>query len=89
MVADKIAAYLRHDLTVAQLVEWADQACTQGQFAESDAAVVASVLNRINTPEVRAFGLGCTDCEQLLRELGYSAQLDANVPVDPPRQGDS
>lgn len=35
-VAEKLAAYLRHDMTLAQLVDWAEQALMEGEFAETD-----------------------------------------------------
>ena len=33
--ADKIAAYLRHDISLAELVNWAEEAIMEGEFAAS------------------------------------------------------
>ena len=33
-VADKIAAYLHHEITLAQLVDWAENAIMDGELAE-------------------------------------------------------
>jgi hypothetical protein len=41
------------------------------------------VLARLGLADVRAFGLTWDDCEELLRELGYSARVEiaAGQPV--------
>jgi cobyrinic acid a,c-diamide synthase len=75
-VADKIAAYLRHDISLADLVSWAEEAMMEGEFAEQDATVIADVVSRLGVADVRAFGLAWEDCEQLLRQLGYAARVD-------------
>ena len=74
-VADKIAAYLRHDISLADLVSWAEEAMMEGEFAEQDATVIADVVSRLGVADVRAFGLAWEDCEQLLRQLGYAARV--------------
>jgi cobyrinic acid a,c-diamide synthase len=75
-VADKIAAYLRHDISLAELVSWAEEAMMEGEFAEEDAGVIADAVARLGVADVRAFGLSWEDCEQLLRQLGYAARVD-------------
>jgi cobyrinic acid a,c-diamide synthase len=75
-VADKIAAYLRHDISLADLVSWAEEAMMEGEFAAQDATVIADVVSRLGVADVRAFGLAWEDCEQLLRQLGYAARVD-------------
>jgi hypothetical protein len=75
-VADKIAAYLRHDISLADLVSWAEEAMMAGEFAEQDATLIADVVSRLGVADVRAFGLVWEDCEQLLRQLGYAARVD-------------
>jgi len=75
-VAQKIAAYLRHDISLAELVNWAEEAMMEGEFEERDMAAVSSVVSRLGVADVRAFGLAWEDCEQLLRQLGYTARVD-------------
>jgi cobyrinic acid a,c-diamide synthase len=75
-VADKIAAYLHHRITVEQLVDWAENALMDGEFAEEDAATIAAVVSRLGVADVRAFGLMWEDCEQLLRQLGFSTRIE-------------
>lgn len=75
-VADKIAAYLHHDITLEQLVDWAENALMEGEFAEPDVATISAVVSRLGVADVRAFGLTWTDCEQLLGQLGFSARIE-------------
>lgn len=75
-VAAKIAAYLRHDITQVQMVDWAENALMEGDFAEEDAATISAVVSRLGVADVRAFGLTWTDCEQLLGQLGFSARIE-------------
>ena len=75
-VADKIAAYLRHDISLAELVSWAEEAMMEGEFAEMDMDAVSGVVSRLGLADVRAFGLAWEDCEELLRQFGYAARVD-------------
>ena len=75
-VADKIAAYLHHEITLAQLVDWAERAVMDGELAESDATTLAAVIARLGVADVRAFGLAWEDCEDLLRKLGFSPRVE-------------
>jgi hypothetical protein len=75
-VADTIADYLHHRITLAQLVDWAENALMEGEFAEGDAATIAGVVSRLGVADVRAFGLTWADREQLLGQLGFSARVE-------------
>jgi hypothetical protein len=75
-VAGKIAAYLRHDISLADLVSWAEDAVMDGEFAGDETSTIAAVVARLGVADVRAFGLTWEDCEQLLRQLGYAARVD-------------
>ncbi len=75
-VAERIAAYLHHKTTLAELVDWAENAVMEGEFAEVDMETLRRVISRLGVADVRAFGLTWEDCEELLQELGYSARVD-------------
>jgi len=74
--AAKIAAYLHHEITLAELVEWAEEAVMEGEFSASDVEALRAVTARLGLADVRAFGLTWEDCEQLLDHLGYAAHVD-------------
>jgi cobyrinic acid a,c-diamide synthase len=75
-VAEKIAAYLHHDITLEQLVDWAENAMMEGDLDERAMDALRTVIARLGVADLRAFGLTWEDCEQLLRQLGYSARVD-------------
>ena len=75
-VAEKIAAYLHHEITPAQLVDWAENAIMDGELAERDAETLSPVIARLGVADVRTFGLAWEDCEELLRKLGFSPRVE-------------
>lgn len=75
-VADRIAAYLHHEITLAQLVDWAENAMMDGELAEGDATTLSSVIARLGVADVRTFGLAWEDCEELLHKLGFSPRVE-------------
>ena len=75
-VAQKLAAYLHHDISVGQLVDWAENAIMDGDFEERELPVLRDSVSRIGVADVRSFGLTWEDCEQLLKRLGYTARVD-------------
>lgn len=75
-VADKIAAYLHHEMTLAQLVDWSENVLMDGELADRDAGAISSVIARLGVADVRAFGLAWEDCEELLHQLGFSPRVE-------------
>jgi hypothetical protein len=75
-VADTIAAYLHHEITLAQLVDWSERVLMEGEFAERDASTLSTVIARLGVADVRAFGLAWEDCEDLLRQLGFAPRVE-------------
>ena len=74
--AGQLAAYLHHELTLAQLVDWAEGALMEGEFPEHEAATLAAVVGRLGVADVRTFGLSWEDCETLLQQLGFAARVE-------------
>ena len=75
-IAAKLAAYLHHELTLAQLVDWAETALMDGEVDETQAEPIAAALARLGVADVRAFGLTWEDCEDTLHQLGYAAHIE-------------
>ena len=75
-VAQHLGDYLRGTLPIAALVDWAELAMCEGDFDESEAALLADVVARIGVADVRSFGLTWEDCRDMLRSLGLSARVD-------------
>ncbi len=74
--AGKLAAYLQHEISLAELVDWSENAVMEGEFAPQDENALRQVIPRLGVADVRAFGLTWEDCESLLRMLGYGARVE-------------
>ena len=75
MVADKLAAYLQHELSRAGLVDWAEAAMMGGELDPQHFTAICDVVARLGVANVRTFGLTWDDCEHLLKQLGYAAHV--------------
>lgn len=78
MIADQLAAYLRHEITLSQLVEWAEKAMMEEEFEEAHLSEIREAVARLGLADVRAFGLAWEDCETILQKLGYAAKIEVN-----------
>jgi hypothetical protein len=76
VVADKIAAWLRHDITQEQLATWAEEAMQEGEFRDTEAPELAKVVGRLGLADVKEFGLAWDDCRALLQSLGFTAKVE-------------
>ena len=74
-VADKLDAYLHDRLTLAQLVDWAENAMLDGEFATSHHDQIRDTVARLGLADVQAFGLTWEDCKQFISRLGYMVQI--------------
>jgi len=67
--------YLGHRITLADLVDWAEQVMMEGDFDERDFETLRYVVSRLGLADVRAFGLTWDDCEDYLARLGYQVNI--------------
>lgn len=74
-VADKLTAYLRHEIELAELVDWAENAMMNGEFEDAHLTRIRDTVSRLGLADVRAFGLTWEDCEKFLNQLGYTAEV--------------
>ena len=70
-VAHLISQYLHHQISLEELVDWAENAMQEGEFEESHSDEITEVVSRLGVADVRAFGLVWEECEALLNKLGY------------------
>ena len=78
-VAARIAAYLHHEITLGELVDWSECALNDGELAEADAKTLSFVIARLGVADVRAFGLTWEDCEDLLHKLGFTPHVEVEA----------
>ena len=75
-LAAKIKGYLQHELSLAELVSWAENAMCDGEFSDESHDVIRDIVSRLGVADVRAFGLSWEDCEQFLQQLGYKVHVE-------------
>jgi hypothetical protein len=75
-VARKLAAYLHHEISLGDLVDWAHLAMMEGEFEDAYHDVIRDAVARLGLADVRAFGLTWEDCETILKQLGYDARIE-------------
>lgn len=75
-VADKLTAYLRHELDLAGLVDWAEQAMQEAEFEPKQHDEIRDVVSRLGLADVKSFSLTWDDIERFLAQLGYAARVE-------------
>jgi len=75
LVADKLAAYLQHRISLAELVAWAENSVQEGVMEKP----LMDILARIGLADVPAFALTWEDCENFLGQLGYKARIEVSA----------
>ena len=77
VVRDQLLAYLNQQITLAQLVDWAENTLCDGELELHDIEILSDILARLGLADVREFGLSWEDCSTLLARLGYQLQVEA------------
>ena len=75
-VAQKLIYYLYHDITLVELVDWAESAMMEADFEEQDFETIRDIVGRVGLADVRAFGMTWEDCENFLSRLGYRVSVE-------------
>ncbi len=74
-VARKIADYLHHQITLEELVDWAENMMMEADFESQDFETLRDIISRLGLADVKAFGMTWEDCEIFLSRLGYKARV--------------
>jgi hypothetical protein len=76
VLAKQLSEYLQHNVTIEELVDWAERAMMEADFEPADHDTLRDITGRLGLADVRAFGLTWEDCEEFLSRLGYRAKID-------------
>ncbi len=76
VVARQLTAYLQHQVSLAELVAWAEQVMLEGEFASENYETLRAVVSRLGVADVKAFGFTWEECEQFLSQLGYAVRIE-------------
>lgn len=79
VVSDQLLAYLNEVITLAQLVDWAENVFIEGGFApDEDIPMLRDIVSYLAAADTTAFPLTWDVCIDFLRRLGTSVKV---VPV--------
>jgi hypothetical protein len=77
IIADKLLAYLQHQLLLEDLVNWAEQALIESSYEDDKFHTIRNALSQLGLADVKAFGLEWKDCEAIMQKLGYKLEVNA------------
>lgn len=77
IVCNRTLAYLNHEITLAQLVDWAEDSVFEGDLAGDDTELLMSILARLGAADTEQFALSWDDYYNMLLQLGYHPQVVA------------
>lgn len=80
LTCNKLLAYLNQQITLNNLVDWAENALCDAEFDEENLELLRDIIARLGVADVRQFGLSWTDCTDFLQKLGYQAKVEV-VPI--------
>ena len=76
-VASAILKYTNHEVTLKELVDWAENSMMEADFESGYHDVIRDVVARIGLADAEEFGLTWDDCYDFLHKLGYSVKVMA------------
>lgn len=77
LIRDQLLAYLNQHITLAQLVDWAENTLSESELDLDELDTLSDILARLGLADVREFGLSWEDCATFLARLGYHPQVEA------------
>ncbi len=76
-VRNQILAFLNHEITLAQLVDWAEDGVFEADLDEKDTELLMEILARLGAADMEQFHLEWEDYYNMLSQLGYKPQVVA------------
>jgi cobyrinic acid a,c-diamide synthase len=73
-VARKLAAYLHYEISLDELVTWANIAMMEVNFEEAYYDAIRDAVARLGLADVQAFELTWEDYMSILKRLGYDVR---------------
>ena len=77
IIADKLLGYLQHHLSLAELVNWAEESLMNGAYEDDKDHTIRNTLSQLGLADVKAFGLEWKDCETIMQNLGFKLEVKA------------
>lgn len=72
---EKIHDYLVHKITLAELVDWAENALIDGEFIHEDSKQLFDIVARLGLSDSNQFALSWDELESIVDSLGYELRI--------------
>lgn len=76
-IADKLLAYLKHEITLEKLTDWAEQELKNAHYDDDKIHTIRNILAQLGLADVKSFGLEWKDCEIIMEKLGLKLEVNA------------
>lgn len=80
LTCNKLLAYLNQQITLNNLVDWAENALCDAEFEKENFELLRDIIARLGVADVRQFGLSWADCTHFLKQLGYQTKVEV-IPI--------
>ena len=77
IMAGKLLAYLQHEISIAELVDWAEKGLMDLDYVDDASYTIRNILAQLGVADVKAFGLEWRDCESIMQRLGFKLEVKA------------
>ena len=77
VLGEKLLQYINREMTLTELVDWAEDMISEGEFESSASELIRDILGHIGLADVKEFGLTWDDCYDFLKRLGYQVTVEA------------
>ena len=77
IIAAKLLAYLQHSTSLAEVVDWAEQALVDADYKDDSSHSIRNILAQLAAADVKAFGLEWQDFESIMEKLGFKLEVKA------------
>lgn len=74
-LASQIIKYMKREISLKDLVDWAEEAIQEADFDERDIDILRDIVGRLGLADVREFGMTLDDCYEYLQKLGYTVSI--------------
>jgi hypothetical protein len=79
IVASKILAYLKHNISLNELIDWAENSILEEEFEKDEELLLMDIVGNLGLADVKSFGLSWEDCETMMKKLGYLIKIEASL----------
>ena len=81
VLGEKLLQYINREIPLTELIDWAENMISEGEFEASASELIRDVLGHIGLADVKEFGLTWDDCYDFLKRLGYKVPVEATKPA--------